>query len=268
MNSPALNIKSIWTWSLERFPPINFISAYLLYALSAAMTRHDFYGVGRFRLNWSDLLCGLALTLHFLVLRVLDEHKDYAVDIRAHPERILSRGIVSLKSLRVVGVTAAVVSLAITLAIGEKQAWLAWSLMTFWTSLMSFEFFCGQWLNRNLIVYSVSHMLVLPFMIFWAATLAEPRASMAHSLPYLLVFTFLNGLLYEVVRKIKGREEEIPAVITFSKTWGAAGACRVAFCLLSLSCLTFGTLTSRLYGTSIIYQLPLLWNVCSSGNGA
>ena len=33
-------------------------------------------------------------------LRVLDEHKDYKRDIIAHPDRLLSRGIITLKDLR------------------------------------------------------------------------------------------------------------------------------------------------------------------------
>jgi 4-hydroxybenzoate polyprenyltransferase len=216
----------IWAWSLERFPAVNLITSYLLYFLAASAVRHEL-GVSP-RPTSMDVLFGLAIALHFLVLRVLDEHKDFAHDKHFHPERILQSGVVTLRELKILGSIAAVGSLIITLAQGSRAALAAWVMMMIWTGLMSVEFFCSTWIKKRFFLYSLTHMLILPLMVIWAAALANPEALKTAILPWLAFLSFFNGMIYELLRKTKGPDEELEGDPTFSSLWGRPRAIGVA----------------------------------------
>ena len=206
-----------------------------------------------------DALFGLAIAFHFLVLRVLDEHKDFAHDKHFHPERILQRGVVTLRQLKILGFCAAFGSLLITLWQGSPSAIAAWVAMMIWTALMSVEFFCGSWLRRRFFLYSLTHMLILPLMIAWAAALAAPEATQTAVLPWLAFQAFFNGMIYEVLRKTKGPDEELEGDPTFSSLWGRprAIAAAVGFHLASV---TFLIVISLKFFPSLtwVYFVPAL----------
>jgi hypothetical protein len=219
---PSLLVARIWAWSQERFPPINLVTSYLLYFLAASATRHE---LGQSpRPTSMDALFGLAIAFHFLVLRVVDEHKDFAHDKRFHPERFLQRGVVTLRQLKILGFCATLGGLVITLWQGSPAAIAAWIMMMIWTGLMSVEFFRGSWLRRQFFLYSLTHMLILPLMIAWAATLAAPEATRTAVLPWLAFLAFFNGMIYEILRKTKGPDEELDGDPTFSSLWGRTRA--------------------------------------------
>jgi hypothetical protein len=62
-----------------------------------------------------------------------------------------------------------------------------------------------------------------------------------------MALAFTNGLIYEVARKSKGREEEKPGELTFSQSWGVNQAALLMAGLMLLSFALFLTL-----GVSII----------------
>jgi 4-hydroxybenzoate polyprenyltransferase len=66
---------------------------------------------------------------------VFDEHKDYEVDLRNHPDRVLQSGRVTLGHLKVVGAVALAVQVATCLledgGVGRVTFW--WALTFGWT---------------------------------------------------------------------------------------------------------------------------------------
>src|SRR5690606_3218576 len=68
-----------------------------------------------------DLRLPLAAAAYFLtvlLLRVLDEHKDFERDRQAYPGRLLSRGVVTLPELRRVGLVIGALAWACAAALG------------------------------------------------------------------------------------------------------------------------------------------------------
>ncbi len=244
----------LFAWSMERFPIVNIFSGMLLYFLVAAVIRFEQNMPQTWQ--WLDLVHGLGIAMQFLVLRVLDEHKDYEQDRITHPHRVLQRGLVSLYHLRYVGFCAAASTLMVTLLHMNMASLVAWTAMSVWTSLMTVEFFCGPWLRQRIFLYSISHMLILPFMIFWGATLMSLDSVQSSTLPYIIALTFLNGLIYEILRKTKGRDEEVNACETFSKRWGVTRSSLFGIGLHILSFAFFIQFASRIYSLSWIYYLP------------
>jgi 4-hydroxybenzoate polyprenyltransferase len=167
----------------------------------------------------------LLLLCFFFHLRVFDEHKDYRSDCRHHPDRVLSRGLVSLRHLRWLGGLAIALELALAVALGPA-ALVATALALAFSLLMLAEFFLGRWLRARLPLYAALHMLVMPLLaliVFSVTTGRMPWAAPGWFLLYAWVGFFV-GFNWEISRKIKAPAEERPGVASYTKVFGTYGA--------------------------------------------
>lgn len=173
----------------------------------------------------SSLLGAATLFLFFFHLRVFDEHKDYAEDVRHHPERILQRGLVTLHHLKVLATLAIAGELVLT-ALAGPAALVAWALAFGFSLLMRVEFFVGPWLRERFLLYAGSHLLVMPLlalMVFSFATGRWPWEAPGWFLLYAWVGFFVT-LNWEISRKIRAPEDEIEGLDTYSRIFGTYGA--------------------------------------------
>ncbi|MEB3222043.1 MAG: AMP-binding protein [Candidatus Sericytochromatia bacterium] len=214
-------------------------------------------------------------TLLFFHLRVFDEHKDWKVDRIAFPERVLSRGWVSLTQLRAAAWLAVVLELGIGAA--TSPAVLGWMLVLIgYTWLMLREFYVGEWLNRHMVLYGVSHMAIITLMsvAVYAAVLDVGSASvfgLDRTLggwlpgwfarlwhPGLLLFAGMNFcFIYslEVARKIRVPEQERPQVDTYSRRLGLAGALMLVIATQALGLVLLGIAGPALHVHASVYWL-------------
>jgi 4-hydroxybenzoate polyprenyltransferase len=208
---PTTALARFRAYLAERFP----IAPYA--ALVAA-----FHGAGSLvavRLGGGEVRAwaGLVVLLAFFHLRVFDEHKDFEKDVRTHPERLLSRGVVTLAMLRRWGVVAIVAEAALAAACGWR-ALLAWAAMFAFTVAMRFEFGVGKQLEKSLLAYAITHNPVVAglAMFIWASTGAawDPR--------YLLFVAAASfgSLAFEIARKTRLPDEEVPGVDSYSSVYG------------------------------------------------
>jgi 4-hydroxybenzoate polyprenyltransferase len=235
-------------WANERFPAVNvtlFAAVYLVAVLGGrALTAR-----GPLDLRAADLLAFAGAWAFFLLLRVLDEHKDFARDARAHPGRVLQRGLVTLDQLKLFGAAAVATQLAVSLIAdhGVGRATLWWAATMAWTALMAKEFFAGAWLERRLVVYAVSHMLVMPLAMLWWAQVGAGATALPLSTAWIAVVGFLVGAAAEVARKLRAPEQERDEVDSYTKALGIAGAVDVLALLLCCTVLV-GALLLRASG--------------------
>ena len=250
-------LKGIKLWSAERFPLINVFSAFLLFYLVASAIRSHLANTTEM-FYWSDLLAGLGLTLQFLFLRVLDEHKDYKRDQVTHPDRVLQKGWITLKTLKIIGAMALLGSLLITLYFSQTSptVFYIYSLMLIWTGLMTAEFFMGRWLNRHLLLYSISHMLVLPLMILWASAMVQSSSWQLPIVQWLVTLTFTNGLIYEVIRKMKGKDEILQSESSFTKEYGVLHTVVIVILLSFISLMSFVLGIRNYFSDDLLYIVP------------
>lgn len=225
MKKPFIN--RIFLWSLERFPPIQVVSAFLTFAIvTLPLVQPDHlmqtlcYGTW---IVWSILL----------VLRVLDEHKDYESDLVAHPERRLQKGELSLSDLRKVAFFFSATSFLLIVVIALRvQVLIALGALIFWIFLMTKEFFVHRWLFERLFLYSVSHLLVSPFLIYFSATLVGTQNNA--NIIFMMAISFFSAFSYEVARKIKGTDEENLKEMNYVNAYGVRGP---VFLFFVVSCL-------------------------------
>jgi 4-hydroxybenzoate polyprenyltransferase len=208
----------------ERFPPaLNGFLAFLLYSctLLASVRMRGLAVPGPL----AYLAGYLWVVCVFYHLRVLDDLKDREADVRAYPDRVLSRGLLSYRHLAVTGFLAVALETALAGALGPKI--LCLHLATLAYSLLMFkEFFIREWLKRHLFWYGISHMFILAFMDFNILQMAAARGPVIR-IPDFFLFAFLGFCMtfsLEVARKIRIAPVEKADVDTYSKVIGIRGS--------------------------------------------
>ena len=221
----------------ERFALPNHISMVIIYFLANQFLAQVLGSPGEpLRVGWFTLLGTLFLFCIFFHLRVFDEHKDYADDCQHYPERVLSRGLITLTHLKILGGVAIAIELVCS-AISGWAAVVAVVATILFSWVMLHEFFVRRWLRAHFIVYAISHMLIMPMMtatifsfttrrpfweapwLFWAYAAAD-------------FFAFAN---WEISRKIRLPEDEIDGVSSYSKEFGMFTAGYVVLALRILN---------------------------------
>ncbi len=195
----------------ERFPPGPYTVLVALF--------HGAASLAAVRLGGGDVRwwAGIVVWLAFFHLRVFDEHKDYDKDLIAHPERLLSRGVVTLRMLKWWGGLAIVGESAIALAIGGHAfAW--WAAMFAFTVAMRFEFGVGRWLNEHIVTYALTHnpAVGLLAMFSWASTGAKWHRDFG----IFVLAVSLGSVALEIGRKTRLPAEELPTVPSYSSVHG------------------------------------------------
>ncbi|RZU48200.1 4-hydroxybenzoate polyprenyltransferase [Fluviicoccus keumensis] len=233
-----LNINSPWparfmAWVHQRFALPNALLFFILYITAAVVARAA--AGGEIALGGLDVLACVVTWSFFLLLRVFDEHKDYELDCKNHPTRVLQSGLITLDHLKIVGGVTLVLQLGFSLARdgGFGPTMIAWSAMFAWTCLMGKEFFIEEWLNKHLTWYAVSHMLVMPLIVWWLANMAVPGVTLTPQLEALMLLAFISGFCFEITRKTKGPEEERDTIESYSRIFGTQGSAMVVMGLVT-----------------------------------
>jgi 4-hydroxybenzoate polyprenyltransferase len=176
-----------------------------------------------------SILGAVTLFCIFFHLRVFDEHKDYESDLKHYPDRILQRALVTLTQLRNLGLVAIGLELffaSIWMPAGKPAALIAVVLTLIYSVLMLKEFFVPTWLKKHFLIYTISHMMIMPLLalvVFAFATGEYPWRAPAWFYVYAFVGFFVT-LNWEISRKIRAPEQEIEGVETYTKIFGTYGA--------------------------------------------
>lgn len=229
--------KRFWAYLRERYDPLQFVPFHLLTVAAVG-------GLVRLRFNaptdGTHVLAHGALTLillaFYFILRVFDEHKDWEDDRRAHPDRLLSRGVIKHRHLRGAAWGAAAVMIGLSLPFGPAMV-AGTAVVLGYSLLMLREFFVAAWLRQRVMLYGLTHNVVvflsvhLVFLGFGLvageglATLSDPFVHAGALAINLLVFSL------EVARKIRTPAGEREGVETYSRVLGLRIA---AFVLLGV----------------------------------
>ena len=221
LNAPLS--RRLRSWAAERFPVANTVMVLVVY-VSVLLAGRALAGPGRLWLSAADGAGFVGVWGYFLMLRVFDEHKDYAADVRNHPERVLQRGLVTLGHLKVVGAVAVGLQVVSVLVVGSGAVAVLWALALGWSLLMLKEFFVGGWLERHFLLYAASHMVAMPLAFLWVAQIGAGERDLGAGVLWLAAAGFLLGALLEIARKVRAPEEERSGVMTYTKALGVRGS--------------------------------------------
>ena len=186
---------------------------------------------------WYKLLpLFIIIFMFFFQLRITDEFKDYEEDLKYRPYRPVQRGIISLKALGKIGIATIIIQIILAHVINPKLIYfmlLVWVYMF----LMTKEFFIKNWLTERILIYALSHVVI---MIFITLVIVKGTGYILEShfletlylsvekygknifigLIPLFALNYLNGIVLEIGRKTRRADEEEHGVQTYSKLWG------------------------------------------------
>ena len=256
------SLKNLPAWANERFPLQNFV-LFVVVAFAFGILGRD---LAVFSLN--DVALFASISSFFLLVRILDEHKDYEVDLKNHPDRVLQSGKISLDQLKLVGVVTFLIPLGYSLYQSQTNSYVLplFGVTMAWLGLMTKEFFLGEWLEERLPLYALSHMLIMPLAALWWLALAQspdstwvPFANPTFDLA-VMAFAFFGSAAGEVVRKARGRDED-PNLASYSAFFGFKGTSLLVRVLSGLTVLMTMMIVhslTGLNGTFILLATPLL----------
>ena len=178
----------------------------------------------------------IIIFMFFFQLRITDEFKDYEEDLKYRPYRPVQRGIISLKALGKIGLATVIVQIILVHFINPKLIYfmlLVWIYMF----LMTKEFFIKNWLTERILIYALSHVVIMIFIILvivkgtgyilqdhFSETLylllEKYEKNIFIGLIPLFALNYLNGIVLEIGRKTRKANEEEHGVQTYSKLWG------------------------------------------------
>ena len=178
----------------------------------------------------------IIIFMFFFQLRITDEFKDYEEDLKYRPYRPVQRGIISLKALGKIGIATIIIQIILAHVINPKLIYFM-LLVWFYMFLMTKEFFIKNWLTERILIYALSHVVI---MIFITLVIVKGTGYILEShfletlylsvekygknifigLIPLFALNYLNGIVLEIGRKTRRTDEEEYGVQTYSKLWG------------------------------------------------
>jgi 4-hydroxybenzoate polyprenyltransferase len=207
-------MKAWLTFLKERAP----LPAVLL--IGAGVSASGVYLAGRFDLR--AFLFGLgALALFLVLLRVMDERKDFEKDKVAHPERPLPRGLLTVAQVdRAIAVlTVALFALAVVAGVVVNPVaggFLAVGAIYLW--LMFKEFYVGEKLAEYPMVYALSHQIIEYPIYGFVVVCARPDLAFSPRMVAYIAMNIGASMTFEIARKLDPKAA--PILKTYLSLYG------------------------------------------------
>ena len=205
----------------ERFPLGSFLPLIILFTCALSYSGQV---INRTVIDFFDLnlLIGLfVLLLVFFHLRLFDEFKDYENDLSEHPDRLVSRGVITLQELRYLTLSVLLVEVLLVIQL-SPLANLAYVITLVFSLLMFKEFFLGELLRGDMLIYAISHQAIILFMAWFGLNL-QTDVYLSLQTPQLAAIgaVFLaSSFAFELSRKIHDPEKSEPLLQAYSKYLG------------------------------------------------
>lgn len=230
------NMKNLLIYLKERFPlpmvgVLAVVTAMFLVAIAQPNSK-----------DLNDHLTTLAIAIGFLFFmlhtRVTDEFKDSKHDNQNYPNRPVQRGVISRRTLVVIGITALTLEIVAVFWAASLQESLSsvlfYGLILGYSVLTAFEFFASSFLDKHFNIYLIVHQATFILYPIWIFNLFGIQMTNT-AIPAVVAF-ILFLLLIEIVRKYELRHNPAGALVmdTYLAVW-RGGAFWVIFAICSLA---------------------------------
>ncbi len=158
--------------------------------------------------------------LQFLMVRIIDEFKDYDEDKKYRPYRPVPRGLIKLQELRVLFVICVLIQLILTLIVNPFSLIF---LIVLWIVfiLMTKGFFIKKVLDKHILLEVAFDEIMLPVMIIYLASFIKIDMSI---LWRLLLLSYVVSWIIEIARKVRCKKDEEKGVKTYTAVFGITKA--------------------------------------------
>jgi len=217
-------VKRLVIYLNEMFPLSNiigtFLYAFIVYSSLNLMEGQLIQFDIRYLVGATSLLCFI------LLIRVMDEFKDYPDDLKNYPNRPLPSGRVFRKDLLILGTFC--FSLGIILNLFNQVMFIAALFCLGYSLLMLKWFFIEKKMRKSLFLALISHHPIVYFYLFYLAVVYFQVKGEFHFFPLLVLIPIgCTSTNWEISRKIRSPWEETDYV-TYSQIWTPRKAIAVA----------------------------------------
>ena len=216
--------KKWYTYQKERFP----IATYGLYIFSIVFGTFCFATESK---NWIMLIPMFVVALlQFLMVRIVDEFKDFEEDSKYRPYRPVPRGLVSLKELGILGGICAIIQIGLT-AILNLKGLIYLSLVWIFFAIMSKSFFIKKLVDKHILLEVTLDEFLMPLLVLYLSTFVTTIS--VKLIPF-LILSYLGSWIVEIARKIRCKEDEENGVKTYTAVFGIPKATTIVVVLEAL----------------------------------
>lgn len=214
-------LSRIMIYLKEMYPPIHFFGTYIyVFICAAALGTHldNFSFVFDVKLH----IAAFSVCMMSLMVRIMDEFKDYEDDLKNYPDRPLPSGRVLKKDLKVLQTF--VISSFMILSLYNKSVFIAACICLIYGILMYKWFFMEEKMRKNLPLAFASHNPVVLFYFGYICTVLFEQGYLIDMKTTLigipLALTMTN---WEISRKLRAPKDETEYT-TYTKIWGLKNA--------------------------------------------
>ena len=216
--------KKWYTYQKERFP----IATYGLYIFSIVFGTFCFATESK---NWIMLIPMFVVALlQFLMVRIVDEFKDFEEDSKYRPYRPVPRGLVSLKELGILGGICAIIQIGLT-AILNLKGLIYLSLVWIFFAIMSKSFFIKKLVDKHILLEVTLDEFLMPLLVLYLSTFVTTIS--VKLIPF-LILSYLGSWIVEIARKVRCKEDEENGVKTYTAVFGIPKATTIVVVLEAL----------------------------------
>lgn len=155
--------------------------------------------------------------LQFLMVRIVDEFKDFEEDTKYRPYRPVPRGLISLKELKTLFKVCVLIQFSISLAYNPDGLIL---LMGFWVFFALFckDFFIKEFLDKHILITVLIDELLVAFLALYLSSFVG-YVNIKFLWPILLI-AYIVSWVVEIARKVRCKEDEEEGVKTYTAVLG------------------------------------------------
>ena len=210
-----MNFLNKWyTYQKERFP----VATYGLYILCLSFAAF-FYNTKMLEIESN---VGVFITmfvvafLQFLMVRIIDEFKDYEEDKKYRPYRPVPRGLIKLKELRTLFVIFIIIQFALTLIMNPFSLIF---LLVLWIMfiLMTKSFFMKKLVDKHILLEVALDEILLPVLMLYLTSFIKLDITI---LWRLLLLSYVVSWIIEIARKVRCKKDEEKGVKTYTAVFG------------------------------------------------
>ena len=215
-------LKKWYTYQKERFP-ILIYGTYMLTVVLAVFFvanylkyQNDF---SKDKLEWIIIVPMFAVSfLQFLMIRIVDEFKDYEEDCKYRPYRPVPRGLVSLKELGVIFVICAIIQVVVSCVYTNFIPLIPVWIFFF---IMSKGYFMKRFIDKHLLFEVALDEILMPLLAVYLIGFVDINILVNSPLIYVFLFlTYIIAWIVEIARKIRCKEDEEKGVRTYTAVLG------------------------------------------------
>lgn len=211
-------IKRLYQYQKERFPLLQYILLIFFFY-------YGFYGISRFfagikiSFTTETVIGAVTVLLTFFQLRLFDEIKDNEIDTKYMPERAVPRGLITLNEIKRMLVATTIIMFVMNLFFGFNN-FICFAFMEMYIFLMGKEFFIGERLKRNRLIYASLHMVAMSWIALYIIQQAIGTNQFGYKHISLIILSYIIGFVMEIARKTEAPQNEREGVDTYSKLLG------------------------------------------------